>query len=147
MKVTMQPAISLDGFIAKLNGDSVSWVNPADEARYQAEVKRCGSLIVGRTTYEQYREDFKVYGSDVRLFVCTSDKSQKSTDNVIYVNGSAEEIIKNIAGHGYDELVVCGGGEVNGMLAKAGLKPQDVLDELARREGLSGIAEKESRSK
>ncbi len=32
------------------------------------------------------------------------------------------------------------------MLAQAGLKPQDVLDELARREGLSGIAEKESRA-
>ncbi len=33
------------------------------------------------------------------------------------------------------------------MLAKADIKPQEVLDELARREGLSGIAEKESRSK
>jgi phosphoribosyl-ATP pyrophosphohydrolase len=31
------------------------------------------------------------------------------------------------------------------MLAKAGLKPQDVLDELARREGLSGIEEKAKR--
>ena len=33
------------------------------------------------------------------------------------------------------------------MLAKAGLKPQDVLDELARREGLSGLEEKAARSK
>ena len=32
------------------------------------------------------------------------------------------------------------------MLAKANLKPQDVLDELARREGLSGIDEKKARS-
>jgi phosphoribosyl-ATP pyrophosphohydrolase len=32
------------------------------------------------------------------------------------------------------------------MLAKAGLSPQDVLDELARREGLSGLAEKAARS-
>lgn len=32
------------------------------------------------------------------------------------------------------------------MLAQVGLKPQDVLDELARREGLSGVAEKASRS-
>ena len=31
------------------------------------------------------------------------------------------------------------------MLAQAGLKPQDVLDELARREGLSGLAEKAKR--
>jgi phosphoribosyl-ATP pyrophosphohydrolase len=32
------------------------------------------------------------------------------------------------------------------MLAKAGLKPRDVLDELARREGLSGLDEKAARS-
>lgn len=32
------------------------------------------------------------------------------------------------------------------MLAQAGLKPQDVLDELARREGLSGLTEKAARS-
>ena len=31
------------------------------------------------------------------------------------------------------------------MLSKAGLKPQDVLDELARREGLSGLDEKAAR--
>ena len=31
------------------------------------------------------------------------------------------------------------------MLAQAGLKPQDVLAELARREGLSGLEEKASR--
>lgn len=31
------------------------------------------------------------------------------------------------------------------MLAHAGLKPQDVLDELARREGLSGLEEKAGR--
>lgn len=123
----MQPAISLDGFVAKLNGDSDSWVNPADEARYQAEVKRCGSLIVGRTTYEQYKEDFKAYGKDVMLFVCTTDKSQQDTANVTFVNGSAEEIIQDISERGYDELVVCGGGEVNGMLAKAGLVDEIVI--------------------
>jgi phosphoribosyl-ATP pyrophosphohydrolase len=31
------------------------------------------------------------------------------------------------------------------MLAQAGLKPQDILDELARREGMSGLIEKGSR--
>lgn len=32
------------------------------------------------------------------------------------------------------------------MLAQANLQPQDVLDELARREGLSGLAEKAARA-
>ena len=52
--------------------------------------------------------------------------------------GNKEEIIYETADLWFHTLV---------MLAQAGLKPQDVLDELARREGLSGITEKENRSK
>jgi phosphoribosyl-ATP pyrophosphohydrolase len=32
------------------------------------------------------------------------------------------------------------------MLAKADIRPQEVLDELARREGVSGLVEKASRT-
>jgi phosphoribosyl-ATP pyrophosphohydrolase len=52
--------------------------------------------------------------------------------------GNKEEIIYETADLWFHTLV---------MLAQAGLKPQDVLNELARREGLSGITEKENRSK
>lgn len=52
-------------------------------------------------------------------------------------NGDPEQLIYETADLWFHTLV---------MLAHAGLKPQDVLDELARREGLSGITEKASRS-
>lgn len=52
-------------------------------------------------------------------------------------NGDKEHLIYETADLWFHTLV---------MLAQAGLKPQDVLDELARREGLSGLAEKASRS-
>ena len=52
-------------------------------------------------------------------------------------NGDNEHLIYETADLWFHTLV---------MLAQAGLKPQDVLDELARREGLSGIAEKAARS-
>lgn len=51
--------------------------------------------------------------------------------------GNKEEIIYETADLWFHTLI---------MLAKADLKPQDVLDELARREGLSGIDEKNARS-
>jgi phosphoribosyl-ATP pyrophosphohydrolase len=50
--------------------------------------------------------------------------------------GDREQIIYETADLWFHTLV---------MLANAGLHPNDVLDELARREGLSGIAEKASR--
>ncbi len=52
-------------------------------------------------------------------------------------NGDQQHLVYETADLWFHTLV---------MLAQAGLKPQDVLDELARREGLSGIAEKESRT-
>ncbi len=51
-------------------------------------------------------------------------------------NGNNEHLIYETADLWFHTLV---------MLAQAGLKPQDILDELARREGLSGLVEKASR--
>ncbi|GAB7563699.1 phosphoribosyl-ATP diphosphatase [Methylobacillus methanolivorans] len=51
-------------------------------------------------------------------------------------DGDAEQIIYETADLWFHSLV---------MLAHAGLGPQDVLKELARREGLSGLEEKASR--
>lgn len=63
---------------------------------------------------------------------------EEATETVIAAKGgNKDEIIYETADLWFHTLI---------MLSHAGLKPQDVLDELARREGLSGIAEKESRS-
>lgn len=63
---------------------------------------------------------------------------EEATETIIAAKGgNADEIIYETADLWFHTLV---------MLAKAGLKPQDVLDELSRREGLSGIDEKNARS-
>ena len=64
---------------------------------------------------------------------------EEATETVIAAKGgNNDEIIYETADLWFHTLI---------MLSHAGLKPQDVLDELARREGLSGIVEKDSRSK
>ncbi len=63
---------------------------------------------------------------------------EEATETIIAAkDNDKEQIIYETADLWFHTLV---------MLAKVGLKPQDVLDELARREGLSGIVEKSSRS-
>jgi phosphoribosyl-ATP pyrophosphohydrolase len=62
---------------------------------------------------------------------------EEATETVMAAkDGQAEKIIYEVADLWFHTLV---------LLAHTGLKPQDVLDELARREGLSGIAEKAAR--
>lgn len=63
---------------------------------------------------------------------------EEATETVIAAKGgNRDEIVYETADLWFHTLV---------MLAKAGLKPSDVLDELARREGLSGIEEKNART-
>ena len=64
---------------------------------------------------------------------------EEATETILAAKGGKrEEIIYETADLWFHTLV---------MLAKADIKPQEVLDELARREGLSGIDEKASRPK
>lgn len=63
---------------------------------------------------------------------------EEATETVIAAKGgNRDEIVYETADLWFHTLV---------MLAKAGLKPSDVLNELARREGLSGIEEKNART-
>jgi phosphoribosyl-ATP pyrophosphohydrolase len=63
---------------------------------------------------------------------------EEATETILAAKGGKpEEIIYETADLWFHTLV---------MLAQAGLSAEDVLKELARREGLSGIAEKASRS-
>lgn len=126
MKVIMQPGLSLDGYIALPNGDSYSWVNQDDEARYSAAVEKAGCLIVGKTTFDEYKADFEAR-ENVINFVCTHDEDAVESDTIKYVSGTPKEIIDKIAGYGFEELIVCGGGEINGMLADAKLVDEIVV--------------------
>lgn len=62
---------------------------------------------------------------------------EEATETVMAAkDGQAEKIIYEVADLWFHTLV---------LLAHKGLKPVDVLNELARREGLSGLAEKANR--
>lgn len=62
---------------------------------------------------------------------------EEATETVMAAkDGQSEKIIYEVADLWFHTLV---------LLAHKGLKPSDVLDELARREGLSGLVEKANR--
>lgn len=62
---------------------------------------------------------------------------EEATETVIAAkNGEKSQLIYETADLWFHTLV---------MLAQAGIKPQEILDELARREGISGIDEKAAR--
>ena len=125
MKVILYPAITLDGFIADLNGECYSWVNPEDEEDYEAAVRKARCVLYGRKTYEQYIDD--PINPNVTKFVYTTRGAQTDTDNVRFVRGTPSEVIDQIARQGFSELIISGGGEVNGTFAEAGLIDEIII--------------------
>lgn len=119
-------ATSVDGFIAKKDGDS-DWVSPDDTANFEKAMKDNGCIIVGRKTFDQYQGDiYPVKG--VTNIVVTSDTSLKSDKpNVHFVTGSVEEIIRAIKQKGHDKALLIGGGTTNALFLKAGAIDEMIL--------------------
>ena len=69
-------AISADGFIAKKDGNS-DWVSPVDTLNFERAIKENRCIIVGRKTFEQYKEElYPIEG--VTNIVVTQNNSLKS---------------------------------------------------------------------
>lgn len=115
----MYPAVTLDGFISDLDGQCYQWISDEDEAHYKQAIKNAGCAIVGRKTYEQYIDGYPE--RDAVTFVYTHRADYKDTDNVKFVTGSPADVLKQVEAHGFSEVILSGGGEVNGAFAEAGL--------------------------
>lgn len=127
MKIILMNALSTDGYTATLKGDS-DWVLDGDE--FETHVRRSGCIIMGRTTFDQYKgEIFPIDGAI--NFVCVSNPKQYeaiSTNELRFISGNPAEIISIVAQEGRDTAILGGGGKVNGSFAAAGLIDEIILD-------------------
>lgn len=110
MQVTIYTATSIDGFIAKKDGDS-DWVSEVDADIFDEKVKHAGCIVLGRKTFDQYQgELYPVEG--VTNIVLTNDTDKESSDNVVFVT-SVEEALKVAEEKGHNNVMVVGGGLCN----------------------------------
>jgi dihydrofolate reductase len=122
----MYPAVSVDGFIADKSGECYSWIDPEDEEDYRRAVKRAGCRIMGRKTYEQYKDEMPK-NDDFVTYVYTSSDKYKDQEQINFVSGSLEDVVSEIEEYGFKELVVTGGGELNGGLMNLGLVDEIIM--------------------
>lgn len=120
MKLIWNPAVTLDGYIAKADGDS-DWVADADSEFFRDLIQKSGCVIVGRTTYEQYKGDvFPV--PNATTFVLTSHpEDAEAEDGVEFVDLSPQALLANLERRGFTQAVLAGGGTTNSAFASAGL--------------------------
>lgn len=132
-RVTIHMAASLDGFIAKRNGN-VDWLETSDhfeggdtlDPGFVAEfLKTIDCYIMGSRTYETAL-NFEAKGmgwayGDKPTVVLTTRKLPKTRDTVQFYSGDLELLIEKKLKPDFRSIWCVGGGEVSGECLRRGL--------------------------
>lgn len=133
MKASVYIATSLDGFIARENGD-LDWLpgsdgssvenNPEDgDLGYQAFMDSVDALVMGRGTFEKVCSFGAWSYGDKRVVVLSSQLTQlpdELPETVELKSGTPAEVVKELADSGADRLYIDGGKTIQAFL-NAGL--------------------------
>lgn len=121
-KVVLFIAASLDGFIAKEDGN-IDWLtryeSKNEDYGFKSMFARIGTVIVGGNTYRQVKDDYQ--GKPAYVF--SRKKATHTPANIHFVHGDVKKILKSIPSKGKPIWLV-GGGELVQQFLQA-----DLIDE------------------
>lgn len=118
MKVILHLATSADGFIAKPDGDS-RWVSAADEALFQKRCKEAGCVVVGKRTYEQYKEH--IYPVEGAITIVLSTQAAPTHEPTVLIVSSPREALHIASEKGCTSVLIAGGGKTSSAFLQEGL--------------------------
>ena len=137
MKLSVYIAVSLDGFIARENGD-IDWLPESsggadsEDYGYKAFFNSVDVLVMGRNTYEKVLSFGEwPYGSK-RVIVLSSRNLKVPValkDTVEVKNSTPSELVESLAAKGVQHLYVDGGKTVQGFL-HAGLIDEVIISRI-----------------
>ena len=129
LKCSVYIATSLDGYIAKPNGD-IEWLHnpeygPMDEGglSYEQFISGIDVIVMGRNTYEKVLE-FNPWPYEGTTVVVLTNRSLEIPgelqEKVITASGEPKHVVQELAGRGFRNLYIDGGLTIQRFLA-AGL--------------------------
>lgn len=124
-------ATTINGLIAKEN-DDVSWVSETEWEGFSGMIKKTGNMIIGRRTYEMMLKNDEFNKSNlnkIKTVVLANDASLKiHNPQFIFIAKSPKEALNILLKQGFEAIMVCGGGELNGSFMKENLVDEIFLD-------------------
>ena len=120
-KVILFIAMSLDGYIAKANGD-INWLsivdNPPEDYGYKEFLSNVDTVIMGRKTYEKvlsFGIDFP--HKDKKCYVASETKVGMD-ENVEYCSRNLKDLISELRNSDGKNIFIDGGAEIVNELLK-----------------------------
>ncbi len=129
MKFSMYVAISLDGFIAKPDGN-IDWLteeaSQADlenDNGYKDFLDSVDALVMGGKTYRQVLTfgDWPYRGKKCVILSRTDGRTAGGLPDVSLTTDSPEQIVQRLRNEGCRHVWVMGGGEIHSLFLRAGL--------------------------
>jgi dihydrofolate reductase len=115
-KVIASMAMSLDGYIARENGDA-SWINnamsPNEDYGFEDFMSRIGAYILGANTYREITKSGVTGGDDtVPTYVVTHRNDLKTGRNTYLYSGDLTELVKKVKAETEKDIWLFGGGDL-----------------------------------
>lgn len=124
MKISMYVAVSMDGFIARMDG-SIDWLGGIDAAAneydYQSFYDSVDSLVMGGRTYRQIVSSHDWYYAGKPVWVYSRGAFACGIPDVFHANVPPPELTARLRQEGRKHLWVIGGGEAHSMFLREGL--------------------------
>ncbi|MHB9147020.1 MAG: dihydrofolate reductase family protein [Candidatus Amoebophilus sp.] len=115
-------AVSLDGFIAKQDGD-IGWLSlvdrPNEDYGYSAFMQGIGAVIMGRKTYDKVLslgENF--LHKDKQCYVLSTKQHKSNYNHITFYQGELTKLVEELKSKFSKGLYIEGGGEVISELRK-----------------------------
>lgn len=119
-------ATSLDGYIARENGD-VDWLFTDQDYGYSEFIRTVDTVLMGMKTYEQVLTFEEFPYKDKECFVFTSNPEANHDSNVTFINQDVQAFVERIKkGKGRDIWLV-GGSQLIAEFVKLNLIDQYII--------------------
>ena len=119
MKIGLIVLQSMDGYIAKDEGDDLSWGSSDDKVFFKKISTEYGTIVVGRKTFETLPT--AIFKTRKAIVLTRSKKENNNLQNVYFTNGEPKEIIEFAKKLGIENLLIAGGAEVYSQFLSSGL--------------------------
>ena len=119
MKAIVLMAITVDGKIAKTADHLANWTSKADKKIFVEETKKAGVIVMGETTYNTIGRPLP--GRLNVILSLSPDANQNQPGILEFTNTQPRELLQELAGRGFNSVILGGGATINGLFLKENL--------------------------